>query len=406
MSYLLQYATRRPTSARGRATASASTSGRCSTCPHFYGDAYVRVFVEDTSRTRVRRRPPPEPRLRLRIADCDERDLPRVLGRLARSVRENSLHKIDTLLAALHRFRDALADEAALYAEREHARANHERRCTMSYLKQHRTRRVPQWPDPGLEPGPEQRRRLRLGGRRLDAAAPLPRPRLRGRQLLRDRVDADARERAGGRALPRGRRRAHGRARSSRSATRAARRRTTRRSSRSRWRRARRRGDAQGRARRAAAGVPHGHAPVPVRARSSRASAAGAARCGARSARWYAAQPADALAYQAVKYRQREGVTHRDLLRLAHPAARGQRGQPDARASRTSTRACSSGSSAAARRTACRAWSRASSGRRRRETPARGGRARPRVRPAARGAPQRAPDLAARSGRRCSRTCR
>ena len=36
--------------------------------------------------------------------------------------------------------------------------------------------------------------------------------------------------------------------------------------------------------------------------------------------RWYAAQNADALAYQAVKYRQREGVTHRDLLRLAHPA--------------------------------------------------------------------------------------
>jgi 60 kDa SS-A/Ro ribonucleoprotein len=38
--------------------------------------------------------------------------------------------------------------------------------------------------------------------------------------------------------------------------------------------------------------------------------------------RWYAAQPVDALAYQAVKYRQRAGVTHRDLLRLAHPAAR------------------------------------------------------------------------------------
>jgi 60 kDa SS-A/Ro ribonucleoprotein len=27
----------------------------------------------------------------------------------------------------------------------------------------------------------------------------------------------------------------------------------------------------------------------------------------------------DALAYQAVKYRQREGWSHRDLLRLAHP---------------------------------------------------------------------------------------
>ena len=36
--------------------------------------------------------------------------------------------------------------------------------------------------------------------------------------------------------------------------------------------------------------------------------------------RWYAARPVEALAYQAVKYRQREGVTHRDVLRLAHPA--------------------------------------------------------------------------------------
>jgi 60 kDa SS-A/Ro ribonucleoprotein len=44
--------------------------------------------------------------------------------------------------------------------------------------------------------------------------------------------------------------------------------------------------------------------------------------------RWYAAQKIDTLAYQAVKYRQREGVTHRDLLRLAHPAARVSAGNP------------------------------------------------------------------------------
>ena len=44
--------------------------------------------------------------------------------------------------------------------------------------------------------------------------------------------------------------------------------------------------------------------------------------------RWYAAQPVDALAYQAVKYRQRDGVTHRDLLRLAHPARRVSAGNP------------------------------------------------------------------------------
>src|SRR5262245_43192783 len=44
--------------------------------------------------------------------------------------------------------------------------------------------------------------------------------------------------------------------------------------------------------------------------------------------RWYAEQSADELAYQAVKYRQREGVTHRDLLRLAHPAQAVSAGNP------------------------------------------------------------------------------
>ncbi len=36
-------------------------------------------------------------------------------------------------------------------------------------------------------------------------------------------------------------------------------------------------------------------------------------------AAWYTGQPVDRLALQAVKYRQRGGWTHRDLLRLAHP---------------------------------------------------------------------------------------
>lgn len=35
---------------------------------------------------------------------------------------------------------------------------------------------------------------------------------------------------------------------------------------------------------------------------------------------WYEAQDADRLAYQMIKYRQRDGWTHRDLLRLAHPS--------------------------------------------------------------------------------------
>ena len=44
--------------------------------------------------------------------------------------------------------------------------------------------------------------------------------------------------------------------------------------------------------------------------------------------RWYAAQSVEALGYQAVKYRQRVGVTHRDLLRLAHPAEQVSAGNP------------------------------------------------------------------------------
>jgi 60 kDa SS-A/Ro ribonucleoprotein len=43
---------------------------------------------------------------------------------------------------------------------------------------------------------------------------------------------------------------------------------------------------------------------------------------------WYASQSPNALAYQAVKYRQRDGVTHRDVLRLAHPATRVGAGNP------------------------------------------------------------------------------
>jgi 60 kDa SS-A/Ro ribonucleoprotein len=44
--------------------------------------------------------------------------------------------------------------------------------------------------------------------------------------------------------------------------------------------------------------------------------------------RWYAAQSPDAVAYQAVKYQQRQGVTHRDLLRLSHPARTVSAGNP------------------------------------------------------------------------------
>lgn len=36
---------------------------------------------------------------------------------------------------------------------------------------------------------------------------------------------------------------------------------------------------------------------------------------------WYTEKPSDKLAYQLVKYQQREGWSHRDLLRLSHPKA-------------------------------------------------------------------------------------
>ncbi|MGY2050884.1 TROVE domain-containing protein [Methylobacterium sp. JK268] len=56
------------------------------------------------------------------------------------------------------------------------------------------------------------------------------------------------------------------------------------------------------------------------------AEAVGATRGWGRSlrravARWYEDKPLDVLAYQAVKYRSRNGWSHRDLLRLAHPEA-------------------------------------------------------------------------------------
>jgi 60 kDa SS-A/Ro ribonucleoprotein len=39
-------------------------------------------------------------------------------------------------------------------------------------------------------------------------------------------------------------------------------------------------------------------------------------------AAWYNDKPADKVAYQAIKYQQRDGWSHRDLLRLSHPVAR------------------------------------------------------------------------------------
>jgi hypothetical protein len=112
MSYLTSYATRNPP-VRGRGLDERIPLN----LPGFHGDAYVRVFVEDTTHRKWGYRLP-EPRIRFRIADCTneislwfELDSP--------GARRNSRHKIETLLGAVQRFRDALDAEAELYARRE-----------------------------------------------------------------------------------------------------------------------------------------------------------------------------------------------------------------------------------------------------------------------------------------------
>ena len=199
--------------------------------------------------------------------------------------------------------------------------------------------------DPGLDPGAATRRGLRVGGRRLDAARPLPDPRQRGRHVLHRRARADARERRGGRCaasrptacapcdrivddLRRGPRAEERpgpvRARAGRrsSATSHAPRRATR------------------RCRRSAAS-----ARTCSTSRSTcRRSAAGAAACAARSPRGTTTWRPSGLAYQAVKYQSRDGWSHRDLLRLAHPR------RPRRRSTRPSTTGWSRAGTASARR--------------------------------------------------------
>lgn len=112
MSYLAQYAQRRPESLGRRFTRrrGARVDERLKlNLPGFHGDAYVRVFVEDTTG----RRRAQEPRVRLRIADC-ENEISLWFELEDAAHRTNSLHKIDTLLGALTRFREALRAEADL----------------------------------------------------------------------------------------------------------------------------------------------------------------------------------------------------------------------------------------------------------------------------------------------------
>ena len=410
MSYLTSYATRNPP-VRGRGV----DERLALNLPGFDGGAYVRVFVEDTTFRKWRRA------CRRSRASASASRTARTRSRSGSSSTrpgraQNSLHKIDTLLGAMQRFRDALDAEAELYAHREQHRrsdgrgpkrigylsargarevrasagssrspfrpsshdrgsssksngptrsgsrsrargarrsqvrrrprasargsssAPHprpwllrpsttslERRCPMSYLT--RQRKTPQ-SAPLAGQVANSARRLRLGGRRLGAAAPLPDPRLaRAAATTPASGSSPARTPRPSSAASRPTARARSR-RSSRSARRP---RAEERPGALRARdggRRRRRGD-----------------PQAPRSRRCRACAARRRTCSSSSTfvegfrgwgrglrravgGWYAGRSVDALAYQAVKYRQRDGVTHRDVLRLAHPAGRVSAGNP------------------------------------------------------------------------------
>ena len=109
MSYLTQYAVSRPAAVRARVDERTLLNR-----PAFDGGAHVRVYVEDTSNRKLL----PSPRLKLRIADCvNQINLEFSVD--TAELRENSLHKIETLIAALEQFRAGLAAEAELRARRE-----------------------------------------------------------------------------------------------------------------------------------------------------------------------------------------------------------------------------------------------------------------------------------------------
>ena len=113
MSYLLRYA-RRPDSITPRTPVAHVDEYARLNRPGLYGDAYVRVLVEDTTARRRRH----EPQLVLQIADCVH-TIKLEFSLETPQLRENSLFKIDTLLGALGRFRDGLAAEAELATKRQ-----------------------------------------------------------------------------------------------------------------------------------------------------------------------------------------------------------------------------------------------------------------------------------------------
>src|SRR6476660_5379184 len=95
--------------------------------PGFHGGAYILAYVEDTSDRGLVECDDPaciqcprnfEPRIILELADCYRRiELEFELD--SEAERANSLHKLDTLLAALRVFRRGLVDEFEEYDRRE-----------------------------------------------------------------------------------------------------------------------------------------------------------------------------------------------------------------------------------------------------------------------------------------------
>jgi hypothetical protein len=115
MSSSTQYATPGVASLR-RARRGARVEERVQlNLPEFDDGTRVRAFVEDTSARRVRRHSPPSPRLTLRITECTSQ-IHLELSIDSHDLRGNSLHKIETLIAWLGRFRDGLRAEAQLRA--------------------------------------------------------------------------------------------------------------------------------------------------------------------------------------------------------------------------------------------------------------------------------------------------
>ena len=157
MSYLTQYAVARPAARRGARVDEHTVLN----LQDFDGGAHVRAFVEDTSNRRVRRRRLPSPRLKLRITDCTN-EIYLEFSVNSPELRENSLHKLNTLIAALERFRGGLAAEAELRTLRENRRK--EVRDVVSEASGD-AERAAEGADPGLGPGAQQRGGLRLVGR-------------------------------------------------------------------------------------------------------------------------------------------------------------------------------------------------------------------------------------------------